>query len=330
MSVLLAGFAVSQMLYVAARLGIADRLATGPADLDRLAGECDAQPDALRRVIRALAAFDVFAITDEGLVANTPMSECLRAGAPDSLRDVALLYGEEHYHAMSELLQAVRRGGTAFEHAYRKPHFSYLAANPDAAHAYYGVRGAAAARSANAAVAVYEFPGGGVVVDVGGGHGTFIRAVLQANPTVAGVLVESAGFARKALGRLRADGLQERCEVQTGDIFDAVPRGGDVYVVAHVLGALDDEVASCLLRNCERAMGAGVLLVVDRVLPDQPEATLEVQDAFVRDAVALGIYGGRERTLEEHEDLLAGAGLRIRSNRGTAAGDRLLECVARP
>ena len=330
MSVLLAGFAASQMLYVAARLGLADRLAGGPVELDRLAEECGARLDPLRRVVRALAAFGVFTISGDGLVANTPMSECLRSGGPESLRDLALLYGEEHYHAMSELLQAVKRGGTAFEHAYRKPHFSYLAGNPDAAHAYYGVRGSAAARSANAAVAAYEFPGGGVVVDVGGGQGTFIRAVLQANPTVAGVLVESAGFARKASTRLHADGLEPRCEVQAGDIFESVPRGGDVYVLAHVLSALEDETAACLLRNCERAMGAGVLLVVDRLLPDHPEPTLDAQHAFVRDAVALGIYGGRERTLEEHKDLLAGAGLRIRSSRATAAGDRLLECVARP
>src|SRR5579864_2945087 len=107
MAVLMGGFAASQMLYVAARLSLADHLARGPMRVEELAAECGAKADPLLRVVRALAAFGVFEVQADGRIANTWLSDCLRTGAQDSLRDMALLYGEEHYHAMSELLQAV-------------------------------------------------------------------------------------------------------------------------------------------------------------------------------------------------------------------------------
>src|SRR5205823_2328637 len=220
MSVLIGGFAASQMLYVAARLKLADLLAGGPMTIADLARECGAKEVPLRRVVRGLAAFGVFEIHEDGRFANNWLSECLRSGAQDSVREMALLYGEEHYHAMSELLQAVRRGGTAFEHAYRKPHFTYLASNPDAAKTYY--------------------------------------------------------------------------EVQTADIFESVPADGDVYLLGHVLHGLDDQRAEQLLRNCHRAMGPRArLLVIERVLEEQPATGLTAQHAAVFDAVAMAVSGGR-------------------------------------
>ena len=197
MTVLLGGFAASQMLYVAARLHVADHLASGPLPLAELAARSGAREEPLHRMLRALAAFGVFSIRD-GEVANTPLSDCLRAGAPDSVRDLALLYGEEHYHAMSELLQAVRRGGSAFEHAYRKPHFSYLASNPDAAQAYYDASSAGLARTAASLADEYDFSRATRLVDVGGGSGQLARAVLLANPQLTAVVVDTAGKVAKA------------------------------------------------------------------------------------------------------------------------------------
>lgn len=330
LTALLGGFTVTQMLYVVARLNLADHIAAGPMTIEQLAGECGAKADPLRRIVRALAAFGVFEFQDDGLVANTPLSACLRTGAPHSLRDAALVYGEEHYHAMSELLQAVKRGGTAFEHAYRKPHFTYLASNPDAAHTYYDATRAATAKSADAVVEAYDFTHAATVVDVGGGDGQLIRAVLRANPGVAGILVESAGLARKARARIHAAGLDERCEVQTGDVFEAVPRGGDIYLLAHVVHALDDHRALCVLRSIRRSMGSDArLLVIERLVPDQPEANLSAQQTFVSDAVAMAISGGRERTLAEHAALLAGAELRVVHVRETSWTGAIIEAAAR-
>jgi SAM-dependent methyltransferase len=328
MSVLIGGFAASQMLYVAARLKLADLLAGGPMTVADVAEECGAKEAPLRRLVRGLAAFGVFEIHEDGRIANTWLSDCLRAGAQDSLREMALLYGEEHYHAMSELLEAVKRGGTAFEHAYRKPHFTYLASNPEAAKAFYAAESAAAAGSAAAVVGAYDFTHAGMVVDVGGGNGQLIRAILHANPAVSGVLVESLGMARKARARIHAEGLDERCEVETADILESVPGDGDVYLLGHVLHGLDDQRAAHLLRNCNRAMGPRArLLVIERVLEEQPVTGLTAQHAAVFDAVAMAVSGGRERTLPEHRLLLAAAGLRIVNVLVAGGGDSIIEAA---
>jgi len=328
MSVLIGGFAASQMLYVAARLKLADLLAGGPMTAAELAHECGAKEAPLRRLVRGLAAFGVFEIQEDGRFANTWLSECLRAGAQDSLRGMALLYGEEHYHAMSELLQAVKRGGTAFEHAYRKPHFTYLASNPEAAKTYYEAQSAAAAGSAAAVVSAYDFTRAGIVVDIGGGTGQLIRAVLHANLGVSGILVESTGMARKARARLHAESLDERCEVQTADIFESVPGEGDIYLLGHVLHGEDDQRAEHLLRNCRRAMGpAARLLVIERVLEEQPATGLTAQHAAVFDAVAMAVSGGRERTLDEHRSLLSATGLRIVDVLAAGGGDSIIEAA---
>ncbi len=330
MAVLLGGFAVSQMLYVAARLRVADHLGRGPVAVADLARECEARPEPLARVLRALAAFGVFRMDDDGRVANTPLSDCLRSGHGGSMRELALMYGEEHYHAMSELLAAVQRGGTAFEHAYRKPHFTYLSGNPDAARLYYDAMNNAADQSAEAVVDAYDFTHAGTVIDVAGGQGQLIRAVLRLNPRVNGVLVESSGLARKARARVRAEGLDERCEVEVGDLFEAIPRGGDVYMLGNVLHAWDDERVLRILHNCHRAMSQhSRLLIVERLASEQPFAAIMEQRTAISDALALAISGGRVRTLAEHTTLLAAAKFDVVEVRPTASGDTLIEAGRR-
>ena len=327
MTVLLGGFAASQMLYVAARLRLADHLAGGPMTIAQLASESGAREAPLRRVMRALAAFGVFSMSGEK-VGNTPLSECLRSGAEDSVRDLALLYGEEHYHAMSELLQAVKSGGSAFEHAYRKPHFSYLATNPDAAQAYYESSSSISARTARSLAAEYDFSRATRIVDVGGGSGQLMRAVLLANQHLSGVLIETAGLASKARARAHADGLDERCEIETGDILSAVPRDGDVYLLGHVLHRLDDDQAVCVLRGCERAAATGArILVIERLIPDAGALGGDAQFAAVSDVVALAVSGGRERSLDEVENLLSRTGLETNRILALSSGDIAVEAV---
>jgi SAM-dependent methyltransferase len=325
MAVLMGGFAASQMLYVAARLRLADHLARGPLSLGQLAEESGARDEPLRRVVRALASFGVFSLAGE-MVANTPLSECLRTGAPDSVRDLALLYGEEHYHAMSELLAAVQRGGTAFEHAYRKPHFSYLASNPDAAQAYYDTAGASLARTARNLAAGYDFSRATRLVDVGGGNGALARAVLATHPHMSGVVVDTAAMAGKARARLHAEGLDGRCEVETGDILSSVP-AGDVYLLGHRLRSLDDDSALCVLRACKRAAAPGARVLV--VEPLFPTGALdgEARVSAISDVVALAVSGGRERTVEEIERLLAESGLELLRVIPLNSGDSVVEAV---
>jgi SAM-dependent methyltransferase len=326
MTVLLGGFAASQMLYVAARLRLADHLAHGPLTLAELAAQSGAREEPLGRVVRALAAFGVFSVRGSE-VANTPLSDCLRAGATDSLRDLALLYGEEHYHAMAELLEAVKRGGSAFEHAYRKPHFSYLAANPEAAQAYYETSSAGLSRTAVRLAAEYDFSRATRVVDVGGGSGQLARAVLLAHPRLTGVVVDTAGKAARARSRIHADGLDERCEVETGDIFSAVPQG-DLYLLGHVLHGLDDEHAACVLRACERSAATGArVLVIERLIPDAGAPPADAQFAAISDIVGLAVSGGRERSVEEVDALLEHDGLERKRLITLSSGESVVEAV---
>jgi hypothetical protein len=325
MSVLAGGFAVSQMLYVAARLKLADALAAGPVRVDALATLCDARPEPLRRVVRALSGFGVFQLDESDLVANTPMSDLLRAEADGSLREATLLYGDEHYHAMSELLQATTRGGTAFGHAYGRPHFSYLASNPEAAANYYPVQAAMRHRSARAAVQAVDFVAGSKVVEIAGGTGQILRAVLHANPSLLGVLAVSPGHALQAKSRIRADALDERCEVDSRDVLESVPRGGDAYILGHVLHELDDERAERLLGSCGRGLAAGgQLVIIERLLPEAGREGADSQDALLLDVLALAITGGRNRTEQEVRALVASAGLRVRESRRLESGDCLI------
>ena len=328
LAVLLGGFAVSQMLYVAARLNLADHLTDGPMTVDALALECAAKPEPLRRVVRALAAFGVFRVDDEGRVANTALSEYLRTQVRGSLHDLAITYGEEQYNAMGELYEAVKRGGSAFERVYRKPLFTYLTQNPDAAQAFYGAQNAMAAQAAEGVVDAYDFSEAGTVVEVGGGRGHLIRAVLRLNPRARGVLFDSGGAARRARAAIRADGLDERCEVVSGDPFESVPGGGDVYLLHDVIQEWDDDRDIRILRNCRRAMHAqSRLLVIEHVAPDKPVPTGMHQRTAVSDAVRLAISGGRSRTLEEHSRLLEESGFQVLDMRTTAWGDGVIEAV---
>ncbi len=321
------GFAASQMLYVAARLRLADHLAHGPMTVADLAAESASREAPLRRVIRALASFGVFSLAGD-MVANTPLSECLRSSANDSIRDLALLYGEEHYHAMSELLQSVQRGGSAFEHAYRKPHFSYLASNPDAAQAFYEASSANLARTARSLAREHDFSTATRLVDVGGGSGTLARAVLRAYPNLTGVVMDSAGMSGKARARIHADGLEDRCEVEAGDILSSVPHG-DVYLLGRVVHGLDDRGAVCVLRACERAGAPHArVLIIEQLMPDEGP-TAGAQLAALSDVVALAVSGGRERTLAEVEALLDAAGLGIERASALSSGDTVIE-AARP
>lgn len=328
LAVLLGGFAVSQMLYVAARLNLADHLHRGPMSIDDLAVECSAKPEPLRRVVRALAAFGVFRIDEDGEVSNTALSEYLRMQTRGSLHDLAITYGEEQYTAMGELYEAVKRGGSAFERVYRKPLFTYLTHNPDAANAFYGAQNAMAAQAAEGVVDVYDFSEAGTVVEVAGGRGHLIRAVLRLNPLARGVLFDSGGAVRKARAAIRGDGLEERCEVLSGDLFESVPGGGDVYLLHDVIQEWDDDRDIRILRNCRRAMHAqSRLLVIEHVAPDKPTPSGVHQRTAVSDAVRLAISGGRARTLDEHSRLLEESGFQVLDMRTTALGDGVIEAV---
>jgi len=305
---LLGGYLLGQAVMVAAELGIADHLAAGSVPVAALAPAVGADPDALYRLLRALAGEGVFTEAAPRAFALTPLAEPLRTDHPRSVRARARLFRQEWvWRPWGHLLEAVREGGVAFERVYGVPFFAYLGAHPDAAAVFdAAMTGGTGSRAGLAAA--YDFAPLGTVVDVGGGQGGLLAAVLRAHPHLRGVLFDQPQVVAGAAPVLRAAGVADRCEVVGGDFFAAVPAGGDAYLLSQILHDWDDARATALLRVLHQAARPGARVVaVERVLPpgDAPHP------AKLGDLNMLVLAGGRERTEAEFGALFAGASFEL-------------------
>ncbi|WP_073266575.1 methyltransferase [Cryptosporangium aurantiacum] len=324
---LMDGYLTTQLLFVAAELGLADALADGPRTADDLAGQVGANPGALARVLRGLAVEGVVTEDGEGGFALTDLGALLREG-PGSLRGPAVVRGGLYFRAVAGLLDAVRSGGTAFEHAYGARFFDHLDRHPADGSAFQDSMAGRAVREADHVVAAYDFAGVRRLVDVGGGRGIVLAAVLGAAPHVTAVLFDRPAVAEQARERLTATGLAERCRFEGGDFFTAVPSGADTYLLSRVLHDWDDEHAVRILTTCRRSVpDDGRLLVVDIVLP---RFAREQPAAIRMDLHMLMLLGARERTAAEFELLLARAGWHLRRVVATGAADGLSVLEAKP
>jgi O-methyltransferase domain/Dimerisation domain len=322
------GYQLSQALYVAAKLGVADVLGSEPLAAEAVAEAVDVRAPVLRRVLRALVAGGVFIELEDGRFANNEAAEALRADAPGRMREVVINFGEEMYRAFGELLHTVRTGETAFDVVFGAPLFEYYAANPQ-------VEASAAARMlARTLPVASEFAASEVVrdartlVDVGGGTGTLLAKVLSHRPKIGGVLFERPGMLELARGYLAEQGVADRCELVDGDFFSSVPAGGDVYVLKSVLHDWDDERCIAILQSCRAAMDhAARLAIIELLLPERMTASGPKLSAALLDLIMLAYAGGRERTEAEFTQLLEQASLRLVSTTPLAAGPHVLEAV---
>jgi hypothetical protein len=308
---LVMGFRGTHLLFVAAELGVADLLADGPRGSTDLAAELGADSDALRRVLRALAQLGVLDQEADGRFSLTSIGACLRSDQPDSLRPVARFWGHETVQrAWGNLRHTVMTGETAFDHVFGMPTFAYLEAHPEAAAVYHSGMAQRTAAAARAAVAeAYDFAPVDTIVDVGGGNGSLLAAILQAFPGPRGVVCDQASARSSAEETIRGAGLTGRARFETCDFFAAVPSGGDCYLLRQVVHDWDDDRAAAILRTCRRAVPPqGRLLLIELVVPVDGEPGLE---ALMLDITMLAQYGGRERTQAEYRTLLERAGFRL-------------------
>jgi hypothetical protein len=303
----LLGFIPSRAIYVAAKLGVADLLASGPRSADELAALCGAHGPSLQRVLRTLAAVGIFTQVEPGRFALNEPADVLRADVPESLRDLVIYYGEVAYPVWEEALFSVRTGKRAADRVFGTSVWEYFEQTPEASTTFNGaMRQGAHARAA--ALGRYEWGGTETVVDVGGGNGTLLVDLLQAQPGLLGIVVDRAQVVAEARARIADAGLEERCSAEAGDIFGEVPASGDVYVLAIVLHDWDDEHAGAILRNVRAAMRAGtILLLVEAVVPEDGTSTL----GTLTDLHMLVELGGRERTEPEWRALLERNGFRL-------------------
>jgi O-methyltransferase domain/Dimerisation domain len=315
------GFMLSQAVYVAAKLGVADLLAAGPKPVEDLAQETGADEDALYRLLRLLAGYRIFAERDGRAFENTPLSELLREGG--GFRDFALVFGELIFPAWSRTLHTVETGDPAFVEVFGAPWEEHLAAQPEASALFnrFMAGGPGGKESVGELLADDGWQGGEIVVDVGGGNGALLIALLERRRDLRGVVFDLPHVAPEAEQRVRDAGLLDRCRVVAGDFSERVPEGADAYVLSHILHGLGDEDALELLRTIRRAGPAARLLVVDGIVAPPNEPGMKMMDLLM-----LVLSAGRERTEAEWRALFEEAGFELARIRAYAFGS-VLEAV---
>jgi hypothetical protein len=321
---MMTGFAFSQSLYVAAKLGVADLLAGGPKGVEELAGEAGADASALYRVLRLLASAGVFEEAAGRRFSLTPLAEKLKTG-PGSLRSMTLHVAEgPSWAAWGALLHTVRTGETAFAHVNGAEVFPFYAAHPESAEPFNEAMSEMSAVVGQAVVEAYDFSPYKVIADIGGGHGQLLTSILRATPGAAGVLFDQPEVVEGAHPRLREAGLAGRCRVAGGDFFESVPAGADAYVLKYIIHDWDEERALRILRNVHAAAPAGArLLLVESVVPEGGEPSL----SKLTDVHMMVMTGGRERTEAEYAELFERAGFRLARVVPTASPVSVVEAV---
>lgn len=309
LGVLIWGFRASRMIRVAAMLGLADLLADGPKTAEELARATHCHAPSLARLLRALASFGVFALGEDGRVALTPLSQLLQTAAPNSLRSFALHVTEGvEQEVWNDLLDSVRTGEPAFARRYGTEFFDYLASHPEVAATFNANMTARVGAIAAAVARAYDFSESRLVLDVGGGHGALLRAVLTAHSHLRAILFDLPEVVEGARTEMIAAGLAERCAFVGGSFFDRVPDGADTAILCDVLHDWDDEHCLQILANCRRALPPGSrLLLVEAVMP----AGRASFRAAILDLHMLLLFGGRQRTEDEFRALLSGEGFAL-------------------
>jgi O-methyltransferase domain/Dimerisation domain len=324
-----AGCWISQAIYVAAKLGIADLLQDGPKRCETLAEATQTNASALYRMLRALASLDVFAEDEDGHFRLTPLAECLRTRAPGSLRAFATMLGEEeHRRPWDDVLYSVRTGQPAFDHVFGMPHFKYFAEHPEAARTFNEGMTSRSGEENDAIVSAFDFSDFKIVIDVGGGQGTLLAAILQASSSTRGVLFDLPHVIATARAGAARIGLAPRCEFRAGDFFDVVPAGGDAYVLKKVIHDWDDERVLSILNNCRKAMpGTGRLLLIEPIVPPGNAPSF---NKLLDLLMLIWTSGGKERTEAEHRALLASAGFKPIRIIPTKSPLGIIEAVPQP
>jgi hypothetical protein len=310
---MLYGALATQMISVAAELEIADRLADGPRPVDHLAAESNADPTALFRLLRALASLGIFTEVSPRTFGLTPLAETLRTGVEGSMRWLAQeVGGRTRLLAYSALTHSVRTGKPAFDEAHGTSMWAHLQSHPAEVALFGKAMGNLAAEAHSVAFRTYRLTGAKRLVDLGGGEGYLIAALLPHYPNLRAVLFDEPHVAGRAAQVFAAAGVSDRVEIVSGDIFQSVPAGGDVYVLSSVLFSYLDSEVQTVLTNIRKAMDpAGKVLVLEPIIPEGDAA----HPGKLLDVCQLALHRGGVRSEAQFRELFAASGLRLAETR---------------
>jgi SAM-dependent methyltransferase len=310
---MLYGALATQMISVAAELGVADLLADGPRPVAELAAGSGADTRSLHRLLRALAGLGVFRELTPGTFELTPLAETLRTGVKGSMKELAQdVGGRTRLLAYSELAHSVRTGTPAFDKAHGTSMWAYLQAHPDEVALFGKAMGNLAGEAHSTAFANYDLSDVEHLVDVGGGEGYLLAALLPYYPDMKGTVFDEPHVVGGAAEVLARAGIADRAEAVGGDVFQAVPADGDAYVLSSILFSYEDDEARTILANIRQAMDpGGRVLVLEPILPEGNDP----HPGKLLDVTQLALHRGGVRSRAEFEALFAAAGLRLAETR---------------
>jgi hypothetical protein len=312
---------VSQAIYVAAKLGIADLLEAGPQSSAVLAAATRSDARSLFRLLRALSSVGVLSQVDDDRFSLSRLGNALRTNVIGSLRAAVITIGEIHYQACGELLHGVQSGTPAFNHAFGTNLFEYLQQNSEAAGAFNRGMTNLASLLAHAVVLAYDFSGIASIVDVGGGEGELLMKILELYPETSGIVFDLSNTFGSPKRNVSS---AERCSYVAGNFFDSVPEKADAYLLCGVIHDWSDDRAVVILKNCRKAMAKnGRVLIVEMIVPGSRSGSF----SKVLDLNMMVMTGGRERTKSEFHALLAAADLRVTRIVSTLAPQSIIEAI---
>jgi hypothetical protein len=305
---MITGFWTSCCIYNAAKLNIADQLDGKPQSAAQLAETTQCHAPSLYRLLRALASKGIFSENEKGEFSNTPLSETLKSNIPGSMKAMTIAQLGDHYKAWGNLLYSIKTGSTAFDKVEGMPVWQYYETHPEEGinfmKAMTGMTGAAIMN----VLPAYDFSGFKTIVDVGGGNGAMLMAVLNTAKEAKGIVFDEEYVLNETNNELAARGFAGRCSTRAGSFFDFVPEGADAYLMKMVLHDWNDEQSLIILNNCHRAMRAdSKLIVIESVIP----AGNTPHHGKFLDINMLVVTGGKERTEQEFAALFSKAGLKL-------------------
>jgi SAM-dependent methyltransferase len=302
----------SQAVCVAAELGIADVLASGPKHIEELARGTDSHAPSLHRLMRALASLDLCQEREDGSFVLTSTGSLLCAKGPDSLQQWALWSSRYLWPLWGNLLHSVKTGCPARRLVVGTVGFEHLEHDDAAAVVFNHGMIDLTQLIAKEVARTYDFAGMQLIVDVGGGYGALLAAILAAHPDVRGVLYDLPHAIEGARAYVARANVATRCDCVAGSFFDSVPDGADAYLLKSIIHDWDDEHSAAILRNCRRAIApGGKLVLVERILPARFEACSRHRTIARSDLTMLISCEGRERTEADLNVLLDSCGFTL-------------------
>lgn len=326
---MLDGHYLSQAIYVAAKLGIADLLKEGARSSDELAKATEANAQFLYRVLRTLSSVGLFAEVGDRCFELTPLAIYLQSDVPGSMRLPAILVGEDwHWQAWGNMFNAVKNGTSAFESKFGMKISDYFSQNPEQGTLFFEAMAKYSAIINNAILETYDFSSFSKLIDVGGGLGSLLASILKVNPQITGILLELPPVIERAKkeNHFHTKELAGRYEMVDGDFLESVPSGGDVYILKQILHNLNDDNAIKLLQNCYRAMPTnGKLLVIEPVIFSSNEPSF----SKLLDLQIMVTQGTQVYTVNNFQNLLTKAGFQITNIIPTQSPCCIIESVKR-